>query len=229
MAHLLGGLSALIGYVCTATVITAAVGILYLWKTDRLNNEKLFRMVALYHDVDLNEIAEAQRKATDQVPPEEISLDQSLRHQQVMDRNAEVKLLALRRGRQEYDYRIKSLNELIARYDRMAQDWESRLKKQEELTNQENLNTVVSHLEMLKPDVAKGELLQWLDEGRMDDAILLMSKMSEKKLGNILKTFQDKDELTKLKDIHQRIIGNQGQASNVKSALDQLNSLKTGN
>lgn len=229
ISRLLGGLFILIGYLCTATVITAAAGVVYLWKTDRLNDEKMFRMVALYHDVDLNKLAEAQRKATDQVPPEEVSLDQALRRQQVMDRNFEVKMLALRRGRQEYDYRLKSLNDLIGRYDRMAQDWESRLKKQEDLTTQENLTTVVAHLELLKADVAKEELMQWLEEDRMDDVILMMSKMSEKKLGSILKTFQTEKELTKLKQIHQRIIDSKDKTSSVKNALDELKALGAGN
>ena len=129
-----------------------------------------------------------------------MSLEQALRRQQVMDRNFELKQEALRRGRQEYDYRLKSLNDLIARYDRMAQDWESRLKKQEDLTTQENLTTVVAQIEQLKPDTAKDLLMQWLQEDRMDDVILMMSKMSEKKLGSIFKTFQTDEELTKLKE-----------------------------
>lgn len=229
IAKLLHGLFGLVGYISTATLITAVVGILYLWKTDRLNDEKMFRMVALYHDVDLHELAEAQRKATDQVPQEEVSLDQALRRQQVMDRNFEVKLLQLRRGRQEYDYRLKALNDLIARYDRMSQETESRLKQQAQLTTQENLATVVGHLELLKADKAKEELMRWLEEDRMNDVILLMSKMSEKKLGNILKTFQNDKELTRLYEIHQRIIDSNDKESTVKNALEELKALGTAN
>jgi hypothetical protein len=224
VGRLFAGLTGLIGYVCTATVITAVLGLVYLLKTDRLNDEKMFRMVALYHDVDLNKLAEAQRKTTDEVPPEEISLEQALRRQQVTDRNFEQKLLELSRERKEFDYRQKSLNDLIARNDRMAQDLESRLKKQEELTTQENLTTVVQHLETMTPEIAKDELMQWLQEDRMDDVILLMSKMQEKKLGSILKKFEGEKELTKLKEIHQRIIDGKDKASNVKSAIEEMKS-----
>ena len=45
-------LFALIGYVCTATVIAAVLCIAYLWQTDRLNEDKMLRLVAKLHDVD---------------------------------------------------------------------------------------------------------------------------------------------------------------------------------
>jgi hypothetical protein len=223
ISKLINGLFVLIGYVCTATVLTAVVGILYLWKTDRLNDEKMFRMVALFHDIDLHELAEAQRKTADEVPPEEASLEEGLRRQQVMDRHFEIKLLALRKGRQEYDQRWQQINSLIERQDRMTQDFQTRLAEQEELKSQENLATVVGHLEMLQPSQAKEELIRWIDEDRMNDAILLMSKMSEKKLRSILKSFQTPKELTTLYQIHQRIIDSHDKASTVKDALEELN------
>jgi hypothetical protein len=62
----------------------------------------------------------------------------------------------------------------------------------------------------------------WIDEGRMDDAILLMSKMSENKLGKILKTFETDEELNKLHEIHQRIIGSGAANSQLEKALGEL-------
>jgi hypothetical protein len=44
MTKLIQLLFALIGYVCTATVITLALGLFYLWRTDRLNDENMFRL-----------------------------------------------------------------------------------------------------------------------------------------------------------------------------------------
>ena len=101
----------LIGYASTATVITIVLGIGYLWHTDRLNDEKTFRMIALLHDVDLQQLSEAQRGAEPEVPPEESSLDEVLQHQHVLDRNFEFKLLALQRGRQEYEHQLQQLKE----------------------------------------------------------------------------------------------------------------------
>src|SRR5687767_6094711 len=146
MMRLIQLLFALIAYVCVATMITLGLGVGYLWHTDQLNDEKVFRMVALLQDVELRQPGETREQTGDEVPPEEASLEDVAHHQQLQDRNYEVKLLALQRGRQEYDHRLQELEVKIDRYDRLAQEWQSRLAKQEELTNQENLAKVVSQL-----------------------------------------------------------------------------------
>lgn len=226
MAKIVNILLAIAVYLCVATVITLALILGYLWHTDRLNDEKVFRMFALLHDVDMQQIAESQRKSSDEVPPEEPSLNEVLHHQQVQDRNFEVKLLALQRGRQEYDDRLQQLKVLIGRYDRLAEDLQSKLKQQEESTNQESFAKVVSQLEQVRPEVGKESLMRWIKEGRMDDAILLMSKMSETKLGKILKTFETDVELDTLHEIHQRIIGGSPATEQLEKALGELNALE---
>jgi len=62
----------------------------------------------------------------------------------------------------------------------------------------------------------------------MDDAILLMSKMSESKLKSILKTFQTPQELSKLHDIHRRIMSGGPEAANLKKAINELTVHDTG-
>jgi hypothetical protein len=228
MTRLIQLLFGLIAYVCVATMITLGLGLGYLWHTDQLNDEKVFRIVALLQDVELHQPGQAPEHSSDGVPPEEASLEDVTHHQQLQDRNYEVKLLALQRGRQEYDHRLQELEVKTDRYDRLAQDWQSRLKKQEELNNQENLAKVVSQLEQVKADKAKALLMLWINESRMDDAILLMSKMSESSLKKILKTFETDEEIAKLHEIHQRIIGS-GATPKLQEALDQLKELEPGN
>ena len=107
----------------------------------------MFRLVALLQDVDLKQLAEAQHRTGDEVPAEEPSLSDMLRHQQIQDRNFEVKQPGCSQGRQEYDHRLQLLKEQTDRYDRLATEWQSRLKKEEELTTQENLAKVVAQIE----------------------------------------------------------------------------------
>src|SRR4051794_32969531 len=93
MGKIIDLLLGLIAYVCVATVITLALVVGYFFHTDQLNNDKVFRIVALVQDVDLQQMsASQQKKAGDEVPPEEPSLNQVTNHQQVQDRNFEVKL-----------------------------------------------------------------------------------------------------------------------------------------
>jgi hypothetical protein len=226
MGKIFNLLFGLIAYFCVATVISLALILGYMWHTDRLDDEKVFRVFALLHDVDLQQIAQAQQKKDgDEVPPEEPSVHDVTHQQQVQDRNFEVKLLALQRGKQDYDHTYQELKKEIDRYDRLAQDWQSKLKQQEELTNQENVAKVVSQLEQVRPEVGKLELLRWINEGRIDDAILLMSKMSETKLGKILKTFETDTELDTLHEIHERIIGGTKDTEQLEKALDEIKSV----
>jgi hypothetical protein len=228
MGKIIDLLLGLIAYLCVATVITLALLFAYFWHNDQLNGEKIFRIVALFQDVDLQQIsASAQKKPGEIVPPEEPSLNQVMRQQQVQDRNFEVKLLALKRGKQDYDASLHELNEKIDRYDRMVQDIQTRLNKQQEAMTTQNVAKVVGQLEQVKPEVGKDSLMKFIEEDRMDDAILLMSKMSESKLKNILKTFQTPQELSKLHDIHRRIMSGGPEAANLKKAINELNSLDT--
>ena len=63
MGKIIDLLFGLIAYVCVATVITLALIIGYLWHTDQLNDDKMFRLMAVMQDVDLQQIAAAQKKS----------------------------------------------------------------------------------------------------------------------------------------------------------------------
>jgi NADH dehydrogenase/NADH:ubiquinone oxidoreductase subunit G len=223
MGALIRILFPLIGYLATATVITLLLGLGYLWHTDRLTDDKVFRLVALLEGVDLQQIVEAQRKSDDEVPSEEPSMEAVLGQQQLLSRNFEVKLLALQRGRQEYDHRLQQLKERTERYDRLARDYEASLKKQGELATQESLAKVVSDLEQVKPAVAKNLLMRWIEEDRMDKVITILGKMSENKKKKILQSFSTPDELDKLHEIHRLMI----EANATKQKIDEAqNALK---
>src|SRR3990172_1374001 len=218
-------LFSLIGFFATATVITLALGVGYLWQTERLSDDKMFRMIALLQGVDLEQIAAAERASDQDVPTEELSLDAVVGQQQGVDRNFEVKLLALQRGRQEYDHRLQQLKAQTERFDRLARDWESKLKQQDELTTQENLAKVVSDLEQIKPATSKNLLMHWIEEGRMEDVILLLGRMSESKKGKILKSFSTPDELDKLHEIHRLMIDGKENKEKLEQAQGELDAL----
>jgi predicted phage-related endonuclease len=219
-------LFALIGYLATATVISLALGLAYLWHTDRLSDERIFRITALLQGIDLEQIAAIEQKSEGEVPPEEPSADDIAGQQQLLDRNYEVKLLSLQRGRQEFDSRLQQLKTQSERFDRQARDWETKLKQQGELSTQENLAKVVSDLEQVKPTTAKDLVMRWINEDRMDDVILLLGRMSETKKGKILKAFSTPEELDKLHEIHRRLIEGSENKEQLKQAQSELDSLK---
>jgi hypothetical protein len=225
MGRLFGLLIALIGYLATATVITVVLGVGYLWRTERLTDDKMFRVVALLQGVDLQQIADAQKKTEEEIPPEEASMDTVVGHQQILDRNYEVKLLELQRGRQEYDHRLQQLKEQSERYDQLARTWQDKLTQQEQLTTQENMAKVVSDLEQVKPSTAKDLLMRWINEDRMNDVITLLGKMSENKKGKILNSFTTPEELDKLHQIHRLMLDSTASKNDLSKALGELKQL----
>jgi hypothetical protein len=225
MGRLFGLLIALVGYLATATVITVVLGVGYLWRTERLTDDKMFRVVALLQGVDLQQIADAQKKTEEEIPQEEASLDAVIGHQQILDRNFEVKMLELQRGRQEYDSRLQQLKTESERYDQLARTWQDRLTQQEQLTTQENIAKVVSDLEQVKPATAKDLLMRWIAEDRMNDVITLLGKMSENKKGKILNSFTTSEELDKLHQIHRLMLENTASKNGLSKALGELKQL----
>lgn len=225
MSKIIDLLFGLIAYVCVATVITLALVVGYLWHNDQLNNEKMFRLLAVMQDVDMQQIAAAEKKSADDVPPAEPSLTEVMHHQQVQDRNFEVKQLALQRGRQAYIDALQQLNVKIDRYDRLAQDIQSRVNQEQEETIQKNVAKVVSQLEQVSPEVGKAQLMRWIKEDRMDDAIVLMGKMNENKLAKILKAFESEEDLDKLHEIHERMIKAGLENSTIEKALNDIKAL----
>jgi hypothetical protein len=222
MGRLFGLLFPLLGYLATATVITTALGLGYLWHTERLTDDKLFRVIALLEGVDLQQIADSQKKTEEEIPPEEASMDAVVGRQQILDRNYEVKLLELKRGRQEYDNSYESLKVKIDRYDQLARTWQDKLTQQEQQTSQENIAKVVSDLEQVKPATAKDLLMRWISEDRMSDVITLLGKMSENKKGKILNSFTTSEELDKLHQIHRLMIDNAANKDQLSKALGEL-------
>ncbi len=109
MARILGLLFA---YICVATVLTQAIGLSYVWSRGKIDGDKMFRIVAVIHNVDLS--AELTEQAVAQVTDkEEMSYDEKSRMKAIMTKNLDLKQQALSKG-------VENL-----RFDRekLAQDW----------------------------------------------------------------------------------------------------------
>lgn len=211
----MGLLLSLIGYVSTATVLAASLGIGYLWQTDRLNDEKVFRIVALVHDINVDGAADEAASPDADVPDVEPSLVEIERVREIALRDFEAKENALARGESEFKHLLRQLNEARDRFDSMARELDERIKRESELSSQESVTSVVRDLKSVKPERAKELLLRILESAgpdpdarrqAMGDVIRLMNAMPSNTLTNILKRFQTEKELNELHEIHQRLL-----------------------
>lgn len=216
-------LFALIGYVSTATLIAAAIGLLYLRQTHLITNQKVFRMVAVMHDVDLDKIAEGDKSKEREVPPEEASLNDMAMIREVKLRDYEVKMNALAVGKQEFERSFRDINEGRQRYDQMAKELEERLSQQKELSSKENLNAVVSALESMGPSEAKKLLLMFFNEpGGKRDVILLMKAMQPNKLKKVLMQFKTEPELKDYHELQRLMLEGYPEAPEIDNMLERV-------
>ncbi len=213
----------LIGYLSTATMIALAVGLGYLWQTRMLSNEKMFRMVAMLHDIDLDAIAAEEQVSENDIPPEEVSLDDIALIREVKLRDHEVKMNALVVGTQEFERSFRDINEGRQRFDDMAQELEKRLSQQKELASKENLAAVVSNLQSIKPAEAKELLLMFLDEpGGERDVIVLMKEMQPSRLQGILQQFKTADDLKQFHKLNQLMLDGYPEGPELDAMLERV-------
>lgn len=207
---------AILGYFAFATVLSGAVMLGFLLQTDRLNDEKMFQIMALLHDVDTSpEQTDSEENIVTETPNEEPSMAEIQRIREIELRNLEVKQNAIDRGKSEFEHLLVQLTEASNRFDGLASELEERVRQESELTKQESLANVVRDLSSIKPDEAKLLLIKILESGgadpveqqqAMDDVIRLMGAMSSDTLTNILKKFKTPKELDDLHRIHQEML-----------------------
>ena len=224
-------LLALIGYLSTATVIAASLGLGYLWQSERLSDEKMFRIVALLQDIDVDGIA-AEKVALDtQVPPEEPSMAQIERVREIAMRNFEAKQNSLKRRSGEVKHLLSQLSEARERFDAMARELDDRIRRESELSSQESISSIVRDLKSVKPEEAKLLLLRIIDGAGPDpdqrtaalgQVIRLMNAMPTTTLKNILKKFKTQDELNQLHEIHSLQLDGGPQKEVFDEALSRL-------
>ncbi|HMO83718.1 MAG TPA: hypothetical protein PKC18_02235, partial [Lacipirellulaceae bacterium] len=106
----------LVAYLCVGTVISATVGYGYLRHTGRLDDDVMFRMVALVQGVDLDALAQEGARTLSETPPEEASFveQQEKIHTATLHFDAKQKQVAA--SLVEFEFQLKRLTEAQERY-----------------------------------------------------------------------------------------------------------------
>ncbi|MGL4514218.1 MAG: hypothetical protein ACRCT8_14095 [Lacipirellulaceae bacterium] len=226
-------LLALIGYFATATVIATSLLVGYLWRTRALDDEKVFRIIALVHDVDLNQrttTAAAQEKTQATALTDEPSTAEADRLRDIALLNFDVKQSSLDQGRGEFGHMLRQLVEARDRFDGMARELEERIRRESDAATDENVATIVRDLRSVKADTAKDLLLRILERGTdeeskreaMGDVVRVMSSLPANTLTAILKKFTSEEDKAKLHAIHREMLAGGPKKQVLDDALRQL-------
>ena len=207
MAGLIRILFPLVGFFCTATVVTGLACYGYLRHAGTLDDDKLFRIVALLHDVDLEKIAEENSASEPDVPPEEVSYEQSQEHLQVALLHLQSKKDYLEKQLTDFETTFRQLNTKEARLQGYQREVEVYLSKVKEEAESDGLLAVRNQLQNLIPKKqAKPILIRMIKEEQTKEVILLLNGMPAKKRGDILRTFDTPEDLELLAKIQKQIL-----------------------
>ena len=227
MAVIIRYMFPLIGYLCTATVITLVAGFGYMRSKNMLDDEQMFRIVSMMHGIDLEKIAESQKTDQDDVPPEESSYDQQIEYSQVATLQLQAKQDFLEKERSDFQADFTRLGTEMARYRSFQQEVEQYLKQREEIALQSGLVAVRNQLQNLTPKKqAKPLLVQWIKEGRIDDVILLLNGLSDRARREIILTFDTPEDVDMLKKIYEQMLDGRPEKTFIEDKLNELQQIK---
>ena len=205
-------LLAAIGYAATATVLATVLGLGYLWQSEMLTDERVFRIVALLQGVEIDQSGgEPDRSDPSlETPGEESSLVEQERVRAIALRSDEARLVALERGQAEFEHSLGQLVGERKRFDEMATELNQRLEQESNDALEDGVQAVVRDLRLAKPDKGKELLLKLLERGGSDplakdaalqEVIRLINAMPQGTWENILKRFEGEQELEQLHQI----------------------------
>jgi hypothetical protein len=227
MAALIRLLFPLVGYICTATVITLVAGFGYMRSKGMLDDDQMFQIVSLMHGIDLDKIAESQKTDEDDVPPEEPSYEQQIEYSQVATLQLQAKQDFLEKERNDFKADFTSISTERARYQSFKEEVEQYLKQREEIALQSGLVAVRNQIQNLTPKKqAKPLLVQWIKEGRVDDVILLLNGLSDRARREIILTFDTPEDVDMLKKIYEQMLDGRPEKTFIEDKLNELQELK---
>jgi hypothetical protein len=226
MSRLLGLLLPLIGYACVATVISAALGYGYFRHSGKLDDEKMFRVVALVQGVDLEEIAKAKKQEKPGTPPEEPSFQEQRQRSQTASLQFDAKQKQLADALVIFNYQLKQLNDSTQRYATLRDDVKHYLEDQGKLVMSQSMQQVRAQLEVVDPKKqGKPLLVQYIDDNRIDEVIMLLGSMKPQIQQKILNQFNTKEDLDRLYRIQRKMLAGEPVKPVIDARLKELEQL----
>lgn len=226
MAGMIRFLFPAIGFFCTALVLTGVGFFGYLRQSGTINDQKMFEIVALLHDIDLGNKSAAAAPQKADVPPEEMSYEERQKQLQIGEIQLQAKQEDLNSHLREFETRSRQLSTANSQYQNYKLEVEEYLNKIKADAETEGLDAVRNQLQNMDPKKqAKPLLSQMIREDKTLQVIQLLNGMSPSKRSEILKKFDTADDLTLLAIIQEKMLEGDPVKPFVERQLEELNKL----
>ena len=228
MGRLIGGLGAMISYFCIGTVLAAALMFGWLWSNGQLNPQKIQNIIAVAQGLDVA-VPKAQAEKDAERDSLQPSIEDVARARAMKLRDVELREQALRQHIENVKFEQTKLSDENGRYNRIREAFEAELKSLRTgaiATNEENARLI---LENVKPKQAKDQILRMINNGEMQDVVMILSAMPITKRSKIITEFKTDQEAVKLAELLKLIREGVPEVDLIDETKKELDSPATAN
>lgn len=202
MARLIGIMGSLFALVCVATVLALTLGLGYAWTMGKLDREKVFRILAVVHDVDLGGAKKSAEDSPKREPsagqPSVEDIDQA---RALKSRDLELKTQSVEQGLEQLRFLRDQLTADKQRYAQLKQTFETRMNELQDTSRSTGYANVRQVWENMKPKQAKDQILKMIEAEELEDVVVILSDMPADKRGKIISQFTAEPEVEVLDQI----------------------------
>ncbi len=211
---------------CIATLLAQIVILGYLGLSWQLDREKIVQMLAIGQGIDLFAAQKEAQSDEEEVAPEEPSYQDWIDRRATLFRDLELREQALDNAVARLNVERRQLADDQKTFVRIREAFQTQLAASKAEAEGQGIETLGSILESIKPQQAKDQILDMLENDEMDKVVVLLNAMTGSKRAKVIAEFKSETESKKVSEILRRI----GEGEPVASAAEEtLGQLQPGN
>ena len=222
MRKWLSGLSAMLVYFCTATVIAQLIGLGLLLTGGNVSGEGFTEILAIAQGVDVFAVKLQGIERTSQVSVEQRSTEQSEYDRAIKLRDLELREQAIDNQMQLVRAEIINLKAEREEFERLKNVFIRQLQQNQGTKDAVNLAKEVETIEKMKAKLAKELLSAMLDNSELDRVVSILFLMPIAQRSKIVDEFKTKEDLKRLDEILKRIETGAKEGDAIRSTLQSL-------
>lgn len=232
MKKLLNLLTGAVVYFCVGTVLAQAVGGAFVYSRVGFDRDKLFRLLAVVQNVDLESLRAKHEAAKLPEHSEQVSPEDVVRARLAKDLHLDLRETALDKALGELRTLEGKLKTDRERYDELKAGFDERLKEIERGASDLSLQEVQRTLEVIQPKQAKEQILRMLEEDEeeaarkaMTDVVTILKAMPLERRKKIIAEFKSAEDAEKLGEILKEIRLGEPEVSLIRGTREQVKGL----
>ncbi len=209
-------------YLAIATVLAQVALAVFLWQSWKLDGNRLIQMLAIAQGVDLFALRDQLEAERDDLLPEQVSYDEILQQRAVHVRNLEFREESLANSLSDLDFRQRDFVEETRRLRQVRTGFETELAEVREGLAAERRDEIRTWLMRMRPRQAKEQVILMLEEGELDEVVLLFAEMPDVARARIAAEFRTPEEAEQLGEVLRRLREGLPEAELVDGAREAL-------